>query len=59
MNSSRSSSRKSLKADAPLKVKKAAPLEIKAKNINIIGAQEVNKFKGLFIRDINVSRQNR
>jgi hypothetical protein len=56
MNSSRSSSKKSLKA-APIRVKKEIKLEIKAQNINLIGQKEVNKFKGLFIRDINCLKQ--
>lgn len=57
MNSSRSSSRKSLRGDK-VQAKKAPVLDIKAKNIKGIGAQEVSKFKGLFIRDINVPRQS-
>jgi hypothetical protein len=57
INSSRSSSRKSLRGDK-VQVKKAPVLEIKAKNIGGMGAQEVSKFKGLFIRDLNVPRQS-
>jgi hypothetical protein len=57
INSSRSSSRKSLRGHK-VQIKKAPVLEIKAKNIGGMGAQEVSKFKGLFIRDINVPRQS-
>jgi hypothetical protein len=52
LHSSRSS-KKSLRAGEAGRGKKEVRLEIRAKNISGMGAQEVNKFKGLFIRDIN------
>jgi hypothetical protein len=59
MNSSRSSSRKSLKTGANAKgIKKELNLEIRAKNISKINQNEVNKFRGLFIRDLNCQKEH-
>lgn len=54
LNSSRSSSRKSLKVGKASKGNKnQAKIEIKATNINTIEKGEINKFKALFIKDYN------